>query len=86
MKFLAPWDFPGKSTGVGCRFLLQGIFLTQGLNPGLQYCKQTTLPSEPPEKLPHAAPDGTIKRLYKTKTLLVILLQITILSSTFIFL
>ena len=23
-----PWDFPGKNTGVGCHFLLQGIFLT----------------------------------------------------------
>jgi len=30
-----PWDFPGKSTGVGCHFLLQEIFPTQGLNPGL---------------------------------------------------
>ena len=26
---------PGKNTGVGCHALLQGIFLTQGLNPGL---------------------------------------------------
>ena len=33
--------FPGKSTGVGCHFLLQGIFLTQGLNPGLLPCRQT---------------------------------------------
>ena len=40
--FATPWtvarqapltmDFPGKITGVGCHFLLQGIFLTQGLN------------------------------------------------------
>ena len=29
---LCPWDFPGKSTGVGCHFLLQGVFSTQGLN------------------------------------------------------
>ena len=28
--------FPAKNTGVGCPFLLQGIFLTQGLNPALQ--------------------------------------------------
>ena len=28
-----PWDSPGKNTGVGCHTLLQGIFLTQGLNP-----------------------------------------------------
>ena len=33
--------FPGKSTGVGCHFLLQGIFPTQGLNPGLLHCRQT---------------------------------------------
>ena len=31
-RLLCPWDFPGKNTGVGCHFLLQGIFLTQGLN------------------------------------------------------
>ena len=32
---LCPWDSPGKNTGVGCRFLLQGIFPTQGSNPCL---------------------------------------------------
>ena len=31
-------DFPGQNTGVGCHALLQGIFPTQGLNPGLPYC------------------------------------------------
>ena len=25
-------NFPGKNTGVGCHFILQGIFLTEGLN------------------------------------------------------
>ena len=30
-----PGDFPGKNTGVGCHGLLQGIFPTQGSNPGL---------------------------------------------------
>ena len=34
-RLLCPWDFPGKNTGVGCHFLLQGIFLTQGSNPQL---------------------------------------------------
>ena len=43
--FATPWTvtyqaplsigFPGKNTGVSCHFLLEGIFLTQGLNPGL---------------------------------------------------
>ena len=31
-RLLCPWDFPGKSTGVGCHFLLQGIFPIQGSN------------------------------------------------------
>ena len=34
-KLLCPWGSPDKNTGVGCHFLLQGIFLTQGLNPYL---------------------------------------------------
>ena len=33
-------DSPGKNTGVGCHPLLQGIFLTQGSNPGLLHCGQ----------------------------------------------
>ena len=28
-RLLYPWDFPGKNTGMGCHFLLQGVFLTQ---------------------------------------------------------
>ena len=39
-KLLQPWDFPGKSTGVGCHFLLQGIFPTQESNPGPLHCRQ----------------------------------------------
>ena len=39
-RLLRPWDSPGKNTGVGCHFLLQGIFLTQGSNPGLLHCRQ----------------------------------------------
>ena len=31
-------DSPGKNTGVGCHALLQGIFLTEGSNPGLLHC------------------------------------------------
>ena len=38
---LCPWDSPGKNTGVGCHFLLQGLFLTQGWNPGLLHCRHT---------------------------------------------
>ena len=35
-----PWNCPGQNTGVGCHALLQGIFPTQGLNPGLPHCRQ----------------------------------------------
>ena len=34
-------DSSGKNTGVGCHALLQGIFPTHGLNPGLLHCRQT---------------------------------------------
>ena len=40
-RLLHPWDFPGKNTTVGCHFLLQEIFPTQGLNLGLPPCRQT---------------------------------------------
>ena len=32
-------ESPGKNTGVGCQALLQGIFPTQGSNPGLPHCR-----------------------------------------------
>ena len=34
-------DYPGKNTGVGCHALLQGIFPTQGSNPGVPHCRWT---------------------------------------------
>ena len=39
-RFLRPWDFPGKITGMGCHCVLQEIFLTQGLSLGLLHCRQ----------------------------------------------
>ena len=39
-RLLCPWDSPGKNTAVGSHSLLQGIFLTQGWNPGLLHCRQ----------------------------------------------
>ena len=38
-----PWDFPGQNTGVGCHFLLQGIFLTQGPNSHLLHWQADSL-------------------------------------------
>ena len=36
-----PFPSPGENTGVGFHFLLQGIFPTQGSNPGHPHCRQT---------------------------------------------
>ena len=36
----SPWNSPGQNTGVGSLSLLQGIFPTQGLIPGLPHCRQ----------------------------------------------
>ena len=40
MQLLRPWDSPSKNTGVGCHFLLQGIFPIQGSNPGFPHWRQ----------------------------------------------
>ena len=39
-RFLCPRNLTGKNTGLGCHFLLQVIFLTQGLNPSLLHYRQ----------------------------------------------
>ena len=44
--FATPWTIyspcisPGQNTGVGSHSILQGIFPTQGSNPGLSHCRQ----------------------------------------------
>ena len=57
-RFLHPWGYPGKNTGVSCHFLLQGIFPTQGLNPSLPHCRQTLLSESlgKPQQRPSEAP------------------------------
>ena len=40
-ELYSPWNSLGQNTGVGSLSLLQGIFTTQGLNPGLPHCRQT---------------------------------------------
>ena len=47
----SPWNSPGQNTGVGNLSLLQGIFPTQGSNPGLTHSLQgDSLPAEPQGK------------------------------------
>ena len=53
-RLLCPWHSPSKNTGVGCLFLLQGVFLIQGLNPCLLHWQESffffPLTAEPPGK------------------------------------
>ena len=54
-------DSLGKNTEVGCHALLQGIFPTQGSNPGLPHCR-CSLPFEPlgkPQNLITVQSEGT---------------------------
>ena len=50
LRLLCPRNSPDKNTGVGCHSLFQGIFHTQGSNPGLLHCRRIFLPHEPPGK------------------------------------
>ena len=43
-RLFCPWDSPGKNIGMGYHALLQGIFLTHGLNPRLLHCRQNRHP------------------------------------------
>ena len=50
-KDLCPWGFLSKVTGVGCHFLLQGIFSTQRSNLGHRHWQADSFTTEPPWKL-----------------------------------
>jgi len=53
-RLLCPWDSPVKNAGMGCHFLLQGIFPTQGSNPRLLCYRQVLnhwATQEPPNSL-----------------------------------
>ena len=47
----SPWNSPGQNTGVGSLSLLQRIFPTQGLNPGLPHCRLILYQLSYPNKL-----------------------------------
>ena len=70
LLFAAPWteacqwNFPGKTTEVGCHFLLQGIFPTQELNLGLLHLLHRQADSLPP--CPLGSPDKRIQHAITT--------------------
>ena len=52
-RLLCSWDSPGKKTGVGCHFLLQGIFPTQKSNPHFLLWQMDSLPLHHLSSSPH---------------------------------
>ena len=51
----SPWNSPGQNTGLGSLSLLQGIFPTQGWNPGLLHCRRILY-----QLSPEGSPLGTL--------------------------
>ena len=68
---LCSWDFPGKNTGVGCHFLLQGIFQAPGSNLCLLCWQADSLP------LSHREAHEYYAEIFKTIYLFTDLLCIT---------
>ena len=68
-RLLRPWDSPGKNTGVGCPFLLQGIFPTQGSNLHLLHLPHWQVDSSPLCHLGSQLSPKVIQFLYKDKYL-----------------
>ena len=66
-RLLCPWGPSGKSTGVGRHALLQWIFLTQGWNLPLLYCRQILY------RLDTGKPTVDVLRMNKQNTHLVLL-------------
>ena len=69
-RLLCPWDFPGKNTRVDCHFLLQGIFLTQGLNPCLLcllHWQAGSLPLAPPGKPVYSVQFSSVQLLSRVR-------------------
>ena len=50
-RFLCPWDFPSKNTGVGCHFLLQEGLPDPGIEPVSPALQADSLPLGSPEVL-----------------------------------
>ena len=69
-RLLCPWNSPGRNTGVGSHSLLQGIFPTQGSNPGLLHCRQIvySLSRQGSHATMVSRPKAVIKMLYPKRS------------------
>ena len=68
-KLLCPWDFPDRNTGLGCHFVLQGIFPTRESNLiflWLLHSQADSLSSEPPGKFLNVLQFSSVAQLCPT--------------------
>ena len=63
LRLLCPWDFPGKNTGVGCHFLLHGIFLNQGSSLYFQHWQADSFPLNQSTIPIYNLPQSPIKKI-----------------------
>ena len=61
----SPWNSLGQNTGVGSLFHLQGIFPTQGLDPGLPHCRRNELFGQPNSSLCYTGNPCSLYTLYR---------------------
>ena len=66
-RLLLPWDFPGKNTGVGCHFLLQGGLPDPGTEPVSPALADGFFTTEPPGKPMHTTSKHKYPHEAKTK-------------------
>ena len=62
-RLLSLWNSPGKNTGMGCHFLLQGIFPIQSSEPGLLYLRQIPYHLSHQVRPPHVQKVGNTPRM-----------------------
>ena len=82
-RLLCPRGSPGKNPRVGRQSILQGIFPTQGLNPGLLLWEAYSWPSEPPER-PYFSPFLILNSIFLIIFFLILNSILTFLFSAFL--
>ena len=77
-RLLCRWNSPGQNTGVGSIFLLQGIFPTQVLDPGISHCRRNELFGQPNSSLCYSGNPCCLYTLYR------VLISYTVMPVNFI--
>ena len=68
LRLYSPWDSPGQNTGVSSRSLLQGIFPSQGSNPGLLHCRWVQCTMKIKRKMELGGQQGELSSTHSVNT------------------